>query len=299
MLTAFPFEVDISPDVALEIALAAEILLEQIAVLKATPRWQSEAEAELTGELQSLFRTVTEQVIEELILGGRVPGDDLSRRVLIRFIREMATPAGEAIEASAQSAAQHGRNQVIAELQRQGSSISFTDLPRSALDVIRDRAFEASEGTIERITGDVMANLTKSYEDGLGIQEAARNLREVFEGMEDYELRRVARTEIISAQNEGTFLTEQELGIEFHEWIATVDSRTRDAHVEIDGVIVKVGDLFPNGLRYPGDRNGPIEEWINCRCREAVFLMPEGKMAPPGVSSFRDSDLIDVVQEAA
>ena len=45
---------------------------------------------------------------------------------------------------------------------------------------------------------------------------------------------------------------------------------------------------------YPGDMNGSIEEWINCRCTTVPYLMPLGFMAPPGVSYFYESDIIPI-----
>lgn len=54
--------------------------------------------------------------------------------------------------------------------------------------------------------------------------------------------------------------------IEFGRWIAILDDRTRPTHAAQDGLVRRLGDTFPNGLRYPSDSRGPIEEVINCRC---------------------------------
>jgi hypothetical protein len=40
----------------------------------------------------------------------------------------------------------------------------------------------------------------------------------------------------------------------------------RDWHVEMSGETVNVGDAFSNGLLYPRDPNGPMEEIANCTC---------------------------------
>jgi hypothetical protein len=60
------------------------------------------------------------------------------------------------------------------------------------------------------------------------------------------------------------------------------------------GQIVRVGDQFSNGLRYPGDRTGEIAEWINCRCTTVPFIMPIGFIAPPGVLHFYEDELLAV-----
>ena len=83
-------------------------------------------------------------------------------------------------------------------------------------------------------------------------------------------------------------------------WVTAHDDRVRGLketdtadHVELDGEIIRLGDTYSNGLKYPGDTDGPIEEWINCRCANAPFNMPYGYTAPP-LEQFRESDLIRI-----
>ena len=60
-------------------------------------------------------------------------------------------------------------------------------------------------------------------------------------------------------------------------WSAILDDVTRPSHVKADGQIRKVGENFIVGghpMRYPGDTNAPIEEWINCRCN-ALYYIPD------------------------
>lgn len=49
-------------------------------------------------------------------------------------------------------------------------------------------------------------------------------------------------------------------------WDSTLDSRTRDSHMRVDGEQKELDEKFSNGLLYPGDPDGPAEEVINCRC---------------------------------
>lgn len=46
-------------------------------------------------------------------------------------------------------------------------------------------------------------------------------------------------------------------------WIATLDHRTRDSHVDLDGEVQKWDATFSNGMDYPG-ASGPPEEVYNC-----------------------------------
>ena len=81
---------------------------------------------------------------------------------------------------------------------------------------------------------------------------------------------RNARTMTTSAENGGRMASYQEAkeqGIEYEkEWNATLDSRTRDTHRDVDGEIVPEHKLFSNGCRYPGDPRADPAEIYNCRC---------------------------------
>lgn len=81
---------------------------------------------------------------------------------------------------------------------------------------------------------------------------------------------RNARTMTTSAENGGrmsSYQQAQEIGIELEkEWIATLDSRTRDTHRDVDGEVIPTHKTFSNGCRYPGDPRGDPAEIYNCRC---------------------------------
>ena len=69
----------------------------------------------------------------------------------------------------------------------------------------------------------------------------------------------IARTESTAANNEGFIEAYKQSDVATHkEWIATMDDKTRPAHMELDGQIVPVGKAFSNGLQYPQEPN--------CRC---------------------------------
>jgi len=50
------------------------------------------------------------------------------------------------------------------------------------------------------------------------------------------------------------------------KWDATLDGKTRESHVAMDGQVCEVEERFSNGLMYPGDPAGAAAEVINCRC---------------------------------
>jgi hypothetical protein len=51
------------------------------------------------------------------------------------------------------------------------------------------------------------------------------------------------------------------------QWDSTLDSRTRESHMIVDGEIRELDEAFSNGLMFPGDPSGRAAEVINCRCR--------------------------------
>lgn len=81
---------------------------------------------------------------------------------------------------------------------------------------------------------------------------------------------RNARTMTTGAENAGhadAYERARDMGIEVEEfWRATLDSRTRDSHRNLDGEYRDESGYFSNGLKYPGDPYGAPEEVYNCRC---------------------------------
>ncbi len=142
-------------------------------------------------------------------------------------------------------------------------------------DNLREHYFTASQRTLERIAGDIMNNIQQSYEEGLGYREASQRLEQVFTNMQTYELERIARTELGRAESLGMYTSEIELGVEYHQWSTMEDDLVRDSHSDLEGQIVRVGDEFSNGLKYPLDTSGDISEWINCFIGDTLISCTE------------------------
>lgn len=86
----------------------------------------------------------------------------------------------------------------------------------------------------------------------------------------------IARTETIRASNSGSLRLFEDYGAKRKEWLSTQDDRTRsyekgDAfdHVEPNGQVVDIDKPFTvsgEKLMYPGDPDGSLGNFINCRC---------------------------------
>ncbi len=282
---------------------AVQAALAIIAAIKAVPRWQHEAEVRLAKNMAGLFDNAAAAVLRELARRG-VPSSDVARTVILKPVIDAEQMLLDFAGDGAQEAAIHARNAAIDNLRKQGIPVGTVEpLSDAVMRNIRDKVFEASGRTMARIRGNVMDNLVQSYADGKGIEDAARALAEEFVNIRDFELERIARTEIHGAQSDQAHATVREYA-QFKQWVTADDDRVRGNdpddeadHASLHEVIVRVDDPFPNGLQYPGDRNGPIGEWINCRCREVPFIMPRGYMAPPGKTAFLPSEVVPTGQE--
>ena len=262
--------------------------------------------------------------MEELKKLDRIPSSDIEIKALLLPLIEAKEEYNNIVMDNTRVAIRTGMTRTINELKRQGlgksiqgnmafylngslkaaiPSITGLDFDEFSHDIsqrLREQTFVASEQTIDRMTGNVMDNLKDSFEQGYGIDKAADNLGTVFDDMEGYELKRVARTEINGAQNRGAEATELQLGIQYDRWRTAGDARVRGTkpedtadHIYLDGQISLVGGRFSNGLTRPGDRNGLMAEWMSCRCTLIPYLIPEGYAAPGG-TFFYESDLIKV-----
>lgn len=79
--------------------------------------------------------------------------------------------------------------------------------------------------------------------------------------------RRIARTESANLINRSTHEEYQSNGVRQKQWIARIDEDTRSSHRENHNAgIVPFGHVYNNGMKYPGDPNGPASEIVNCRC---------------------------------
>ena len=156
------------------------------------------------------------------------------------------------------------------------------------------RTYKLSEKTLSRVDEDINDIIVKGYEEGKGINSVSHTITKRFNQLETWESKRIARTEIHNSQTLGVITGYNEMGVEYIQWSSAGDNRVRDIHRELDGEIIRMGDVFSNGLHYPGDMMGSAKEIINCRCQALPFIIPYGYIAPPDMVQFREDDLISV-----
>ena len=129
--------------------------------------------------------------------------------------------------------------------------------------------------TREQYVDTVREVLAEVEELGLGPDRAARALRDtVADRMGELSIaraERIARTEIISAQNMGSLngAINSQATVK-KKWLTSGLSGVRPTHLDAEAQpAIDLNQTFQVGndqLMYPGDPKGSAEEVINCRC---------------------------------
>lgn len=162
-------------------------------------------------------------------------------------------------------------------------------LPNYPNDLAVKRGIDLAYGR-EQIT----RTITSSILQGKSIQEIAKDLMDRIQGMNQSSAVRAARTAATSAENAGrmdSYKRASEMGIKVRKrWIATKDTRTRDAHGKLDGQVKdwdKPFDSILGPIMYPGDRSANPANVYNCRCSIRT-VEKEGIEAEPRMMRVRD-----------
>ena len=133
-------------------------------------------------------------------------------------------------------------------------------LPEPTVNIPRDRLWNRQH---------LQSELLRGILTGASMREIAKRFQSVTD-MTERSAMRNARTAVTGAENAGridSYKRAEKMGIKMKQmWMATLDGRTRDSHVMLDGEEQEVGKKFSNGCRYPGDPKGVPAEVYNCRC---------------------------------
>jgi hypothetical protein len=127
----------------------------------------------------------------------------------------------------------------------------------------------------EEFHEDLRQTIIAQVRQGKPILDIADVVERKFDGLKDWQAKRIAQTETVGAMNTGAMSAIEQTGLR-KEWIATLDDRVRDSHVMAmeDGAI-GVDETFSNGLLHPGDPGAPAGEVVNCRCALAPVALED------------------------
>lgn len=112
--------------------------------------------------------------------------------------------------------------------------------------------------------------LRQGLDDGWSMQRTSKELSASIPQFSASRSTLIARTEMVGASNAGSLGVARALGAATHKkWLARVDSKTRETHLEANGQVRALELPFDVGgaqLQYPGAEGAPAREVCNCRC---------------------------------
>ena len=130
-------------------------------------------------------------------------------------------------------------------------------------------------GRVNEETGRLlMQEVEEAIGKGESIKQIQKRVELVFDFSDAVRTERIARTEVQATLNEAAVEAYKQSGVvEEKMWLATLDSRVRDAHLEAHRQTVPIEANFIVGgeaVAHPGE--GSPENSINCRCATAPIV---------------------------
>ena len=149
------------------------------------------------------------------------------------------------------------------------TTAKLLDLPYKEIDIDLDKRWNSKK---------INAEMLQAIENGESIKEMSERLQRVTD-MDKKSAIRNARTMTTSFENLGRLDGMKEMQangtILKKQWLATHDSKTRDAHYQLDGVTADIDEPFNNDIgpiMYPGDPAADAANVYNCRCTLSTIV---------------------------
>ena len=161
------------------------------------------------------------------------------------------------------------------DIQGQGIPLAFP-LDQEAMVRAVQTDSKISQGLYERLGEDVTmlkkkitAQVSRGISTGMTFKQVAKQLSG-YTNIGYNNAVRIARTEGHRIQCQSTMdacYKAKDKGAEVvKQWDSTLDAKTRESHVAVDGEWKELDEKFSNGLMMPGDPSGGAAEVVNCRC---------------------------------
>lgn len=161
------------------------------------------------------------------------------------------------------------------DIQGQGIPLAFPMDQEAMVRAVQTDS-KISQGLYERLGEDVdelktkiTSQVSRGISTGMTFKQVAKQLSNETNIGYNRALR-IARTEGHRIQCQSTMdacYKARDKGAEVvKKWDATLDAKTRESHVRVDGEVKELDEKFSNGLMFPGDPSGGAAEVVNCRC---------------------------------
>lgn len=124
-------------------------------------------------------------------------------------------------------------------------------------------------GIVRTVREQLKVQLLQGISNGENMSRLADRIKQVMRTASSRAMT-IARTETGHAFGPARYAANQQSDVERHIWFTARDEVVRNTHRMCHGVIVPMGQFFPNGLLFPGDMAHDMtgKETINCRCVE-------------------------------
>lgn len=163
-------------------------------------------------------------------------------------------------------------------------------LPYCRLDPAKDTPWN-----VRKMNGEVLQGILL----GESIPDIAGRLKNVTNMNRDSAVRN-ARTMVTAAENKGRldeYRAAEDSGVILErEWVAALDKKTRDLHVQLDRQRRAVGEPFQIGgytIMYPGDPSAAPEMVYNCRCTTIARIKGFRKISGGSLKSGAQGGIIN------
>lgn len=133
--------------------------------------------------------------------------------------------------------------------------------------------YVANQADIINTTTSVLLlkKMTAATEEGLTGLEFVERVDESMRVVQNARIPLISEVEAHSGYHFGAYESFRKGKIKRVQWLTSMDERVRPSHAMQNNMVKILGEVFPNGQKYPGDMTVPDEAYY-CRC---VLIVPE------------------------
>lgn len=234
------------------------------------------SEQRIAKTVADLFRRQQRSVIDQLNGRGKRDMEDIAREPfdMARWTRAFRV----AIRPDLQDVARDAGNNAATQLANATAGFTFDiqdpNLRRKLEQQAQRFAVQVNETTYTQLKDQLQIGL----DAGEGIFQLQQRVEQVMGDRIRSSANTIARTETNIAYTETTLETYRQSGVVYGKrWLAALDERTRETHIEAHDQVVGIDEVFVVG---DGEAEGPgltglPEEDINCRCTITPVLEDE------------------------
>ncbi len=201
------------------------------------------------------------------------------------------------------------------ELTSLGMEASFSLENRLARAYLGTKVAEFSESVLSTKADQLSRTLTEGFKAGEGIRKLTQRVQGVYGSVlaGGYEAQRIARTEVVSASNAGSYMGYQDSGVVKEKgWLSARDQRTRGSdpddiadHWNMNGDRVRLNEGFLDSrtgamMLHPGDTSlgAGAEDIVSCRCAMVPYTTQTTRIKNSTIDEFREANDLGAVGSA-